>query len=272
MTPPDTRICVFAGPTIPHSEASRYLNALFLPPAGMGDLFLNYQKHKPKIMALIDGVFLNEPAVWHKEIMWLLSQQVHVYGCSSMGALRAAELHRHGMVGSGMVFNAYVDGFYPGYLDETFEDDDEVAVIHAPSELGFTPVSEAMVNIRSTFNACVRDGIVTAQTAADLVNFSKQQFYQQRSYKAVLQFAESTLALAPQKISELKSWLDDNQINQKSDDAVEMLKSISKLDMNELGRVDPVEFEATDVWKMAVSELRELHEGQGWPDEIASAT
>ena len=65
---------------------------------------------------------------------------VHVFGASSMGALRAAELHPFGMVGVGRVFEGYRAGVY--------EDDDEVAVVHASEEAGFAPLSEAMVNVR----------------------------------------------------------------------------------------------------------------------------
>ncbi|MBX2836839.1 MAG: tfuA protein [Gammaproteobacteria bacterium] len=251
----DLTVCVFAGPTISHRDAEQYLDATFLPPAGMGDLFLCFQKYKPDVIALIDGVFLNEPAVWHKEIMWLLSQSVTVFGCSSMGALRAAELHCFGMRGSGLIFNAYVTGSYPGYPEETFEDDDEVAVIHAPDMLGFTPISEAMVNIRSTMMECSRHNIITFDEAKALVDFAKTQFYQQRSFKAVLNHAEFGLHMSAERLAELTNWIDTHKINQKADDAVEMLKLLSNMRSTGLTPPVSIEFEATDVWNAAVAEI-----------------
>ena len=90
----------------------------------------------------MDGVFERVPAVWHKEILFALSEGIHVYGAASMGALRAAELDRFGMRGVGEVYRAYADG--------VLEDDDEVAVAHAGAEDGFRPISDSMVDIRAT--------------------------------------------------------------------------------------------------------------------------
>ena len=59
-----------------------------------------------------------------------------------MGALRAAELHTFGMRGVGRIFEAFRDG--------EVEDDDEVAVVHGPAELGYLVLSEPMFNIRAT--------------------------------------------------------------------------------------------------------------------------
>jgi len=50
------------------------------------------------------------PTVWHKEILWAMAQGIHVYGGASIGALRAAELHRLGMTGVGRVFADDRDG------------------------------------------------------------------------------------------------------------------------------------------------------------------
>lgn len=133
-------IFVFLGPTLPVAEARRILDATYLPPVSMGDVYA-LMKRQPKVIAIIDGLFQRVPAVWHKEILFALSRGVRVFGSSSMGALRAAELHTFGMEGAGQVFEAYRDGLY--------EDDDEVAVIHSPEEFGYRQLSEAMVNLRA---------------------------------------------------------------------------------------------------------------------------
>ena len=71
-----------------------------------------------------------------------MSQGIHVFGSASMGALRAAQLWPFGMEGVGVIFESYRDG--------KLEDDDEVAMTHGPSEVGFVAASEAMVDIRPT--------------------------------------------------------------------------------------------------------------------------
>ena len=71
------------------------------------------------------------PTVWHKEILWAMAQGIHVFGAASIGALRAAELDAFGMRGIGRIYEAFRDG--------VLEDDDEVAVLHGPEELGYPP-------------------------------------------------------------------------------------------------------------------------------------
>ncbi|WP_239014256.1 TfuA-like protein [Archangium violaceum] len=81
--------------------------------------------------------------------MYALGQDVIVLGASSMGALRAAELHPHGMVGVGRIFEAYLEG--------RLSADDEVALLHGPAELGFRPLTLPLVNIRATLDASPLD-------------------------------------------------------------------------------------------------------------------
>ena len=80
---------------------------------------------------LIDGLFDASPAVRHKELLQLMARGVPVIGAASMGALRAAELAPFGMIGVGRIFTAYAAGALVG--------DDEVALLHGPEELGWTP-------------------------------------------------------------------------------------------------------------------------------------
>jgi hypothetical protein len=71
------------------------------------------------------------PTVWHKEILWAMSEGTHVYGSASIGASRAAELHSFSIVG--------IDGIFEAYPDGILTDDDEVAVLHGLEELGYPP-------------------------------------------------------------------------------------------------------------------------------------
>ena len=115
-------IVIFTGPTLSAEEGRAVLDARYLPPAAQGDVY-RAARDRPQLIGLVDGLFERTPAVWHKEILWAMSNGVHVFGSASLGALRAAELAAFGMEGVGAVFDAFRSG--------RLEDDDEVAVAWA---------------------------------------------------------------------------------------------------------------------------------------------
>ena len=110
-------IFVFLGPTLAIEEARAILDATYLPPASQGDVFRLVATHDARIVGIIDGHFQAVPSVWHKELLWAMSQGVHVIGAASMGALRAAELAEFGMVGIGRIFEAFRSGVLAPYDD-----------------------------------------------------------------------------------------------------------------------------------------------------------
>ena len=99
---------VFLGPSLPIAEARQVLpQAVYHPPAAVGDVYRVAASGDCSVLALIDGLFQSVPAVWHKEILFALELGLRVFGASSMGALRAAELDVFGMVGVGTVYGWY---------------------------------------------------------------------------------------------------------------------------------------------------------------------
>src|SRR5215471_17937656 len=150
-------VVVFLGPTLPRDEARALLDATYRPPVQQGDVAALVPQ-QPDAVVIVDGFFSWVPSVWHKEILWALEQGITVLGASSMGALRAAELHEFGMVGFGDVYADFAEG--------RLHDDDEVAVVHASEEHGFRPLSDAMVNIRATMRAAVDAGVIDSNVAA----------------------------------------------------------------------------------------------------------
>lgn len=170
------RACIFLGPTLPLATARQHLDATFLPPVQQGDV-LRALADGPDAIGIIDGYFELVPAVWHKEILLALERGVHVFGASSMGALRAAELADFGMAGVGAIFRDFASG--------VLTDDDEVAVVHGPAELGYPPLSHAMVDIRDSCTAAVACGVLSAAVASRLVSIAKVMHFADRSYVAV---------------------------------------------------------------------------------------
>jgi hypothetical protein len=209
MTSP---VVVFLGPTLSHGDARDVLDAEYRPPAAHGDV-LRAALRRPRAIGLVDGVFERVPAVWHKEILFALSEGVHVYGAASMGALRAAELDAFGMRGVGHVFRAYADG--------VLEDDDEVAVAHANDDHGFRALSDAMVDARATLAAAVGAGVICEGTADALVARIKSTFYAERALVAALDRED-------EEHERFRAWLPDGRVERKREDALELLRAIRR--------------------------------------------
>ena len=75
---------IFAGPSVRGLDLPSRSDLLFHPPAKQGDIF-RATLTRPEAIGLIDGYFDGVPSVWHKEILWALSQGIRVFGSASMG-------------------------------------------------------------------------------------------------------------------------------------------------------------------------------------------
>ncbi len=216
---------IFIGPTLPVAEARQVLDAVYLPPVQQGDVYRLVTLRRPPVIGIIDGYFHQVPAVWHKEILWAMATGIHVFGAASMGALRAAELAPFGMQGVGAIFEAYRDGVLAADGSAPFEDDDEVAVLHAPAQLGYQALSEAMVNIRCTLASAVSAGIITRPTRDALIQRAKALFYAERGFDHLLEQASAS-GLPVGEIDALAQWLPRGRCDQKRDDALALLQTI----------------------------------------------
>jgi hypothetical protein len=219
-------VAVFLGPSLPRVEATAILEADYRPPVRQGDIYRLVQQRRPQAIAVIDGYFQEVPSVWHKEILWALDQGIPVYGAASMGALRAAELARYGMVGVGKIFEAYSSGSYTPYNDEPFEDDDEVAVIHGPAELSYPPLSVAMVDLRETLAQAAQAGVIDAALRDALVAAFKRRFYRARSFEALPEILTG-LGVPSGTVQALQAWLAEGRISQKKADTAALLETLA---------------------------------------------
>ena len=245
-------VCVFLGPTLSLRDARSMLDAVYLPPVQQGDVHRAVVRHRPRAIGIVDGYFQQVPSVWHKEILWAMARGTHVFGGASMGALRAAELADFGMRGIGRVFQAYRDGRLPPFDAETFEDDDEVAVVHGPPETGCVALSEAMVNIRCTLAAAVDAGMIRATTRDALVRIGKALFYPDRVYETLLGHGAEA-GLPSSELDAFRRWLPAGRIDQKREDALTMLATMRDFLAAdpEPARVDFV-FESSEMWDRAL--------------------
>lgn len=208
------KIIIFIGPSLPEREAKKILGADYRLPVGRGDIIKALQDD-PKIIGIIDGVFHQNPAVSHREIIKALKSGVIVVGGASMGALRASELNDFGMIGVGEVYKAYKTG--------KIDSDDDVAVVFNPETMEL--LSEALVNMGFNFKKALDQGLISKTEFQSLIKQAKTIYYPKRSYRKVLANSD----VNPEKISKLKKFLDQEAIDIKREDAISVLKYIKTL-------------------------------------------
>jgi hypothetical protein len=233
---------VFVGPTLSQDELARAGDFTVLPPVAQGDVY-RAARRGARVIGIVDGYFSGAPSVWHKEILWAMSQGVVVFGSASMGALRAAELHAFGMRGVGRIFEAFRDG--------AFEDDDEVAVLHGPAEIDYLAASEPMANIRATLEVAEAEGVLRSRARAVLERYAKGLFFGERNWPALLE-AGDQLGVAAVEVAALGAWLPEGRVDQKRRDALAMLAEMQALS-GAPAREPNFHFEWTYLWDVFVS-------------------
>lgn len=181
-----TKVIIYTGLSLPFDEAKEILDSyddvevVYKRPIKRGDLNLALREN-PNIIGIIDGVFHQNSAVGHKEILEVINKGIKVYGASSMGALRASELDSLGMIGVGYCYEQYASG--------EVESDDDVAVMLDSDTL--EALSVPLISMRYVFNNAVNEHILTETQNDELINIAKSTFYPKRNYAQTL--AESSL-------------------------------------------------------------------------------
>jgi len=204
------RITVFLGPSLDKKTAEEILPATYLPPAKRGDLAA-VVRDGADIICLIDGVFHQDSAVAHREILFALKRGVRVIGASSMGALRAAEMDTLGMEGIGEIYRMYKSG--------ELDSDDEVALVFDPDS-GIS-LSEPLINIRCTLEKAEHERIITPNDRAALLSAARSLFYPARTYPAIFTAAGETCDAETR--GRFLAWAEKNSCDQKRKDAIAAL-------------------------------------------------
>ncbi len=206
------------GLSLQKEEAEKILSTdterevVYAPPIKRGDI--------PKavnegfdIIGIIDGIFFRESAVSPREIMEALKTGIKIYGSSSMGALRASELYRYGMVGVGSVFTWYKEGI--------INSDDEVALSFDSEE--FIPISEPLVNIRETVKRAHRERIINKEEFEIILKSAKSLYFPKRSWSNIIEKSEENLG---KTLSAFSIFIRNNKVDIKKEDAILLLKKI----------------------------------------------
>ena len=210
------KILIYTGLSIPFDEARQILDSsddvevIYKRPIKRGDLGHDI-KENPDIIGIIDGVFHQNSAVGHREILDVMKRGVKVFGASSMGALRASELDSLGMQGIGHCYNQYASGI--------IDSDDDVAVMLDSESL--EALSVPLISMDYVFANAVSENILTQDEKDELVEISKSTFYPKRNYANTL--AKSSLDDG--KKSELINFIRESE-DIKKQDAKELLNFI----------------------------------------------
>jgi hypothetical protein len=235
-------IIVFAGPSL--DASARALSALQLcPPAAEGDLY-RAAREGPRAIALIDGYFESQPAVWHKEILWAISRGIPVLGAASMGALRAAELWQFGMIGVGTIYRAYRRG--------VLTDDAEVALLHGPAELGYPALTEALVNVRATLARAAAQRVISPVARRLLLESASATFYKERTWERVLA-AAVVRGVPAAEAARLKEWIKTGYVDLKRRDAATLVEGLLRTGAQTASRLARFKFEDTTNWRRLVA-------------------
>jgi hypothetical protein len=206
-------IIVFLGPSLPRAEAQGVLKADYRGPARQGDVFRAIEA-KPAAVVLIDGVFESAPSVWHHELMAAHLAGIELFGASSMGALRAAELPSV-VKPVGEIARRFCKGLW--------NDDAHVALLHADQSHGFRPLTLAYVNVWATARAARKAKVLSATRAAQLTQVAESMFYQSRTWASVF----AALAWPNSVQTRLQQFIHFNPIDLKADDARACLKLVA---------------------------------------------
>lgn len=211
----EMKVTVFLGLSLTSEEARNLLpDADYRPPAARGDLIWAAEAGA-RIIGLIDGVFYQQAAVAPREILHAIRKGIVVIGGSSMGALRAAELDRYGMIGAGEIYRWYKEGLV--------NSDDAVAVAFNPET--FKTISEPLVNFMATVRALTNRGAISDREGEEIVNSARQLPFQFRNISRVVQKSVQN-GIDLERGKDLLRLLKDNWVDQKKLDALEVVKEV----------------------------------------------
>jgi hypothetical protein len=168
-------------------------------------------------VGFIDGVFLQDYPPTPIEVYHLARKNgVLLAGAASLGALRAVELEKFGMVGIGKIFQLYK----MGKLDA----DDEVAVTFATEEGDYQLQSEAMIDIRYNLYLAHKKEVISKKAKNVLVKLAKEIYFPHRKYTYILEEAKNRYPVFESEINSFGRYIRSNRKSLKEMDAIRLVK------------------------------------------------
>ena len=159
---------VFSGPSISEAEVQRLAACTHAPPIKRGDLAA---ADDHDVFVILDGEFGQNMSVTPKEILAVLGRGKTVIGAASMGALRASELDRSGMIGVGWVYE-----YFRGCAVRR---DADVALVYSPFD--FKPMTVPMVDLEYWMEQASAAGLIRNKERALLLKLARSIFFADRT-------------------------------------------------------------------------------------------
>jgi hypothetical protein len=145
-----------------------------------------------------------------------------------------------------------VGRIYEMYRDGVLQDDDEVAVLHGPEELGYPNLTEAMVNIRATLELAMEMGVIDRAASSVVIDSAKACFYKERHYERLLQMASTSGRTHPEALDLLAAFVVGSRVDQKQIDGVAILAEIQCRLVAGVESFQPkFKFERTTAWELS---------------------
>jgi len=209
---------VFLGPSLTVERAKTILDADYRRPAKKGDLLQLVLRETEVVAGLVDGFFLQDYPPTPIEVYNLVKKKGTVlYGSSSLGALRALELSKYGMIGVGKIYNL----FRRGILDS----DDEVAV-------SFTDYSnyksEALIDIRYNLFLAEKKSVINNDTKKRILKVSRNIYFPYRTYDDILDVCKQKYPANIHFIEQFRQYLKTDKKSLKEIDAILLLNTIKQ--------------------------------------------
>jgi hypothetical protein len=194
---------IFLGPSLSHDKARKIFEADFRGPAKKGDLLrLSSIVDDTTIVGLVDALFLQDYPPSPIEVYQLmLNKNIILLGAASLGALRAVELEKFGMIGIGKV--TFVEGEH--HLQ-----------------------SEAMIDIRFNLFLAYRRGIINDMTKKTIAKIAKRIYFPYRNYTDILEQTEKQYPTISDDLKSFRSYIIENRQSLKERDTIKLIKYAEK--------------------------------------------
>jgi len=211
---------IFLGPSLSHERARKILDADYRPPAKKGDFLQLAANPDVKLVGFVDGVFLQDYPPTPIEVYQLARKEgVLLAGAASLGALRAVELEKFGMVGIGRIFQLYKSG--------RVNADDEVAVTFVP-EGDYMLQSEAMIDIRYNLFLSHKKGIIGEKAKRALARVAKRTYFPHRNYAHIIEKVRGRYPALSREIDFFASYIASNRKSLKEMDAIRLVEYLKE--------------------------------------------
>jgi TfuA protein len=209
---------VFIGPSLAIEKARKIFDADYRSPAKKGDflrLLACINDDDRTIVGLVDGLFLQDYPPTPIEVFQLLNKKnILVLGASSLGALRAVELEKYGMIGIGKIFELY--------KKNKIDADDEVAVTFTEETQHIQ--SEAMIDIRYNLFIALRKGVIDEKAKRAAVKVAKNMYFPDRNYEHLIDETKRRHPSLSDYLESFRSYISENRRSLKEQDAIRLVK------------------------------------------------